>query len=802
MIHRRLPGSQSSNFTLAWSYLHDGEGRLMEWRDGNDTLAKIQRDGYGRMTLRYVPNGSAPLSTMTTYERFVYADTTLTTTYKTFQGGWMPATPTANDPGTLLDQIVVQRDGLGRLLQEDFGFNDNGSHAPLYNNPIVHGYAKPGGGEDASFRRSLHLQGTDWKFQYTPDAAGKLARIDIAPPRPGQTGNHVFDDASSYTYEGGRVATRAYNPSTTTQDHVTTMSFDDLGYLASIDTLFTGSGGTMTVFSLERGLDLAGNVLWRKYDKVNGRAGDYYQLDGFNRVQEAKLGVPSNEIGTGTTYNGAQTYDEKLSYVLDRVNNWDSVTSTTHGTTDFEQNPDNNEYLSYGPVGAPIPLTYDQNGNLVADGRRIFVYDYLDRLCEIHVDSGSQAATSNSSSSSKTSSKKPTKLTLKQTRTFLAQERAQDLSKKALSTGIGSAGSKKPSSRTQSSTSSATSTYILWALYGYDPGNRRIYRSTFSPLEEWWYSYNGSQVAEEYSRDWVSGVVLPKKVDFDGVGIDEHVGFALLDWTTQTWSRYLLTQDALGNIHALVDPATGTLLERYEYGPYGQRTIFRQVAGTWVPTGIVNAETSDYGFTGRRHDVESGLTYYRNRYYWPKVGRFLSLDPVGIWEDESGFGNGFTYGGVAPSTKSDPLGWLSSPPQSSSLRCIVAWNAYDAAVEKRAKDFKACSDKKFKEGLAWNAGRWIVTGGTSTGIYWVATGAVAVTPVLNVWAAVAFAGGVGAGMLYDYVHIGYECAKLFPEIPTPTDSLRPIRLIPMRGICVRGCHGGVMDWRWGPNYGK
>jgi RHS repeat-associated protein len=36
-----------------------------------------------------------------------------------------------------------------------------------------------------------------------------------------------------------------------------------------------------------------------------------------------------------------------------------------------------------------------------------------------------------------------------------------------------------------------------------------------------------------------------------------------------------------------------------------------------------------YGFTGREFDPETGLLYYRARYYDPKVGRFLSPDPVG-----------------------------------------------------------------------------------------------------------------------------------------------------------------------------
>jgi hypothetical protein len=40
--------------------------------------------------------------------------------YKTFHDAWLSG-DTSQDPGLLLNQIIVKRDGIGRLLQEDFG---------------------------------------------------------------------------------------------------------------------------------------------------------------------------------------------------------------------------------------------------------------------------------------------------------------------------------------------------------------------------------------------------------------------------------------------------------------------------------------------------------------------------------------------------------------------------------------------------------------------------------------------------------------------------------------------------------
>ena len=61
-------------------------------------------------------------------------------------------------------------------------------------------------------------------------------------------------------------------------------------------------------------------------------------------------------------------------------------------------------------------------------------------------------------------------------------------------------------------------------------------------------------------------------------------------------------------------------------------------------------------FTGRRFDIETGLYYYRARYYNPHIGRFVQTDPVGY-----GAGiNWYLYCGNNPLGRTDPsgLGWV------------------------------------------------------------------------------------------------------------------------------------------------
>ncbi|OGX35201.1 MAG: hypothetical protein A3B73_04420 [Omnitrophica WOR_2 bacterium RIFCSPHIGHO2_02_FULL_63_39] len=87
-------------------------------------------------------------------------------------------------------------------------------------------------------------------------------------------------------------------------------------------------------------------------------------------------------------------------------------------------------------------------------------------------------------------------------------------------------------------------------------------------------------------------------------------------------TRRLLT-DGLGSIIAVVDDRSGTLVERYLYESFGTLTL-RAPDGTVLPQSAVG---NPYGFTGREFDAESGLYYYRSRYYDPKIGRFLQEDP-------------------------------------------------------------------------------------------------------------------------------------------------------------------------------
>ena len=62
-----------------------------------------------------------------------------------------------------------------------------------------------------------------------------------------------------------------------------------------------------------------------------------------------------------------------------------------------------------------------------------------------------------------------------------------------------------------------------------------------------------------------------------------------------------LLANRLGSIAIAVSVATGSVASEVEYDSFGARTM---VVGTEV-------DAPRYGFTGREHDAENGLIYFR-----------------------------------------------------------------------------------------------------------------------------------------------------------------------------------------------
>ena len=198
----------------------------------------------------------------------------------------------------------------------------------------------------------------------------------------------------------------------------------------------------------------------------------------------------------------------------------------------------------------------------------------------------------------------------------------------------------------------------LIAKYEYDAAGRRIEKETYSAgsLDEArHYYYCGTwQCIEE--RVEASGV-LPGDADVQYVWGAKYVDNLILrdrdtDADGAMDERLYALADANYNVTALFDEATGTVVERFVYDAYGNVTEldpddFTAYTGTdyeW-----------EYTYTTRRLDEETGLMYYRMRYYDADLGRFVSRDPIGYW---AGDGNLYRYVQGSPVVYVDPSGLL------------------------------------------------------------------------------------------------------------------------------------------------
>jgi RHS repeat-associated protein len=162
--------------------------------------------------------------------------------------------------------------------------------------------------------------------------------------------------------------------------------------------------------------------------------------------------------------------------------------------------------------------------------------------------------------------------------------------------------------------------------FAYDPFGRRIKKISSSASSI--YAYDGNNLIEETNA---SGAVVARYSQ--GLNSDEPL--AML----RSSSTSFYHADGLGSVTSMSN-AAGALAQTYTFDSFGKQT---NTTGSLV---------NPFQYTGRESDSETGLYYYRARYYDANLGRFISEDPIRL----RGGINFYRYAQNRPTTIKDPRG--------------------------------------------------------------------------------------------------------------------------------------------------
>ena len=152
--------------------------------------------------------------------------------------------------------------------------------------------------------------------------------------------------------------------------------------------------------------------------------------------------------------------------------------------------------------------------------------------------------------------------------------------------------------------------------------------SSIRPLGTTNYLYDGFNALEEVDQ---SGTLLARYAQT--TSIDEPIA----EFRPGAIGYY--NEDGIGSVTSLSTSA-GILANTYTYDYFGKLTAS---TGTLV---------NPFQYTGREFDTETGIYYYRARYFDPHSGRFTGEDPLGFGSSPNFYG----YANNSPIRQTDPLG--------------------------------------------------------------------------------------------------------------------------------------------------
>ena len=202
------------------------------------------------------------------------------------------------------------------------------------------------------------------------------------------------------------------------------------------------------------------------------------------------------------------------------------------------------------------------------------------------------------------------------------------------------------------------------ASYAYDALDRRVAKTVNGSTEAFIYDpWSGYSTTNDVILDFTDGTLTTRWQHSSHV--DEPIAFERYSGTTNPGSgvAHEVLADRIGSVIEVVESATNTSKVSAEYDSFGTR--------------VSSGDPERYGFTGREHDDETGLIYFRARHYDPALGQFIQRDPIGF---AAGDLNLYTYVENDPYNYSDPSGLSSSKEYSKLARKGIVFGAIANAI--------------------------------------------------------------------------------------------------------------------------
>ncbi len=171
------------------------------------------------------------------------------------------------------------------------------------------------------------------------------------------------------------------------------------------------------------------------------------------------------------------------------------------------------------------------------------------------------------------------------------------------------------------------------ADYIYDPFGRRL-KKTVNGVTTWFW-WDGDKLLAEYDN---SGNLIKRYAYMPG-------NYAPAQMADSAGNVYTVHSDHLDTPKQMTD-STGQVVWSAEHTAYGESTPNTDVDGDG------NHVTLNVRFPGQYYDSETGLFYNYFRYYDPRIGRYITADPIGQY----GGINTYLYVNANPLMFTDPLG--------------------------------------------------------------------------------------------------------------------------------------------------